>query len=179
MNLKWILFLWSAAFLASCSPKVEPPPRSVAPSPGPTFSLKDLQGQPVTSDSLKNKIVVLHFCASWSPSSAREVRQLALLQEKYRKKGVQVVGIALEEGDGADMRAFAARTPFNYPVALAPSDFHREFGGIEAIPTTFMISTGWVIMNKHTGLISPEFLAAELDLMIREAKESGNKPTLP
>jgi peroxiredoxin len=174
MNFRWSLLLLTAGWLVSCSPKVEAPPRSLAPTPAPAFSLKDLQGNTITSDSLKGKIVVLHFCASWSPSSAREVRQLAHLQEKYQKKGVQVIGIAMEEGDGSDMRTFATRTPFNYPVVLAPDHFHREFGGIEAIPTTFMISPNWVVMNKHTGMISVEFLEAELDFMIQEAETQGN-----
>lgn len=165
-----VLSLLALGILVSCGPKVEPPPRNLAPTPAPSFTLTDLQGNKVASDSLHGKIVVLHFCASWSPSSAREVRQLAALQEKYGPKGVQVIGIAVEEGDGSDMKVFASRTPFNYPVLLATSDFHRQFGGIEAIPTTFMISPDWMVMNKHTGMISVEFLEAELDLMIDEAK---------
>ena len=164
------LSLLALGTLVSCGSKVEAPPRNLAPTAAPSFTLPDLQGNKVSSDSLRGKIVVLHFCASWSPSSAREVHELAAIQEKYQAKGVQVVGIAVEEGDGSDMKAFATKTPFNYPVLLASSDFHREFGGIEAIPTTFMISPDWMLMNKHTGMISVEFIEAELELMLKEAK---------
>ena len=177
MNFARGMILLMAGLLASCGPKVEPPPRSMTPTPAPSFSLTDLQGNTLSSDSLHGKIIVLNFCASWSPSSAREVRQLAALQDKYRDKGVQVVGIAMEEGNGNDLKAFASRTPFNYPVALASSNFHQDFGGIEAIPTTFMINPDWVIINKHTGMVGPEFLEAELDLMLKEAKAKAKDHT--
>ncbi|MDX6765268.1 MAG: TlpA disulfide reductase family protein [Candidatus Methylacidiphilales bacterium] len=168
-----MMVLLASGLLAACTTKVEPPARNITPTAAPSFTLPDLAGNPVSSDSFKGKILVIHFCASWSPSSAREIRQLCAIQEAYREKNVQVIGLALEEAGGADMKAFASQTPFNYPVLVAPSNFHREFGGIEAIPSTFLINPSGMIMNKHTGMIAQEYLEAELDLMIREAKEAA------
>jgi peroxiredoxin len=175
MNLQWNLAAACVVMLAltGCAPKVEPPPRTVSPSPLGAFTLPDLQGTPVSSASFHGKITILHFCASWSPSSAREISQLVRIQSRYGKKGVQVIGIALEEDDGSDMRAFAKRTSLNYPMLIADDSFHRQLGGIDAIPSTFMIDPDGRIMNKHTGLISPEFMEAEIALMRQEAKEAA------
>jgi peroxiredoxin len=171
--LPWLPLLAAGLLLAACAPKVEPPPRTMAPTPLAEFTLPDLQGRSFTSSSLRGKITVLHFCASWSPGSAREIAQLAQVQDKLGAKGVQVVGIALEEDGGSDMRAFAARTLLNYPMLLADDSFHRTLGGIDAIPSTFLIDPDGRIMNRHTGMLAPEFLDAELALMLKEAKEAA------
>lgn len=168
-----VTLLAGLLMLAACGPKVEPPPRTVSPAPLAEFTLPDLSGTTFQSTSLRGKITVLHFCASWSPASAREIAQLARVQQEFGPKGVQVVGIALEEDGGSDMRAFVQRTALNYPMLLADDSFHRKLGGIDAIPSTFLVDGDGRIMNRHTGLLSPEFLEAELRLMIQEAKEAA------
>lgn len=159
--------------LAACSPKVEPPPRPTAPVPLPDFELPKLEGGTLSRADLRGKITVLHFCASWSPASAREISLMRELQEELGPKGVQVVGIALEEDDGRHMRAFAAQDPFPYPVLVADDTFHRQLGGIDAIPTTFLIDGNGMVMNRHTGLVSPDVLKADLLRMIQERDEAA------
>jgi len=159
--------------LAACGPKAEPPPRASAPVPLPDFELPLLEGGTLSSASLRGKITVLHFCASWSPASAREIPQMRGLQEELGPEGVQVIGIALEEDGGSDMRAFAAQASFPYPVLLADDTFHRQLGGIDAIPTTFLIDGNGMVMNRHTGLVGADVLRADLLRMIQERDEAA------
>lgn len=155
--------------MTGCGPKVEPPPRSMNPMPLPEFTLTALDGRVFTRADLQGKITVLHFCASWSPASAREIPQLEQLQEIFAEDRVQVIGIALEEKEG-DMRAFAERTPVGYPILLAKESFHREVGGIDAIPTTFLVDDRGMIMNRHTGLVGRSVLEADVRRMLEERK---------
>jgi peroxiredoxin len=171
----WILFTISALAMLStgCGPKIEPPPRASAPVPLPDFELPTLDGKVFSSSQLRGKITVLHFCASWSPASAREIPLMKQLQADLAKKGVQVVGIALEEDGGSDMRAFAQTSPFPYPLLLADTTFHRQLGGIDAIPTTFLIDGDGRIMNRHTGLVGRDLLLADIRRMIAERDEAA------
>lgn len=157
--------------LVACGPKVEPPPRSIPPTPLPDFSLTALDGRTCTPANLRGKITVLHFCASWSPASAREIPQLEALQRAFAKKNVQVIGIALEEKEG-DLRAFLERTPVSYLMLPASESFHRIFGGIDAIPTTFLVDHRGVIMNRYTGMIGLPTLEADIRRMIEEKRQA-------
>jgi peroxiredoxin len=156
-----------------CGPKTEPPPRSGAPTPLAAFSLPDLQGQTYSSASFGGKITILHFCASWSPSSAREIELLRRIQDTFAEEDVQVVGIALEEDGGSDMRAFAQKTSFNYPLLIADENFHRKLGGIDAIPSTLMVDPQGQIVNRYTGLVGEDTLIADLRRMIEERKQAA------
>lgn len=158
---------------AGCGPKIEPPPRASAPVPLPDFELPALDGTPFSSSRLRGKITVLHFCASWSPASAREIPLMKQFHADLGEEGVQVVGIALEEDGGSDMRAFAQTAPFTYPLLVADSTFHRQLGGIDAIPTTLLIDAEGRVMNRHTGLVGRDVLLADIRRMIAERDEAA------
>lgn len=124
------------------------PPRAAA-GMAPAFTLFDISGKPVSLADFRGKVVVLDFWATWCPPCRREIPDFIRLQNEYGSRGLQIVGLALDEPE--KVQAFAAQNGMNYPVLLGTDDVSMKYGGIESIPTTFIIDRQGRIVNKFVG----------------------------
>jgi peroxiredoxin len=118
----------------------------------PAWELKDLDGKTVHSSDFKGKVVILDFWATWCPPCRAELPSFVALQKKYQDKGLTVVGMSVDKGSVDDVKAFAKQQGLNYPVVLADAKIAGAFGGIEGIPTTFIIDRNGHIVKQHVGL---------------------------
>jgi thiol-disulfide isomerase/thioredoxin len=126
------------------------------------WQLQDVDGKTVHSSDFKGKVVVLDFWATWCPPCKAEIPGLIALQNEYGKNGLVVVGISVDEGGATVVKKFAQQLGMNYPVVLADEKTTRAFGGIEAIPTTFIIDREGRIVIKHLGFTEKEEFEKEL-----------------
>jgi len=141
-------------FLDASGPKAIGAPKPMLPSGGvasgaPGFALPDVNGKTVSLSDYKGKVVILDFWATWCPPCKREIPDFIELQKSYGSKGLQVVGIALDEP--GKVQAFAQQNGMNYPVLLGTDDIAIKYGGIQGIPTTFVIDKSGKIVNKFEG----------------------------
>jgi len=100
------------------------------------FTLTDLTGQSWTLKSLKGKVVLLNFWATWCPPCNRELPDMQALYDKYKDKGLVVLAVTDEES--AKVRPFIAKRKLSYPVLLDPGRKVNDEFGIEGIPKTFV-----------------------------------------
>ena len=118
----------------------------------PDFTLKNLKDENFSFRSLKGKVVLLDFWATWCYPCRVEIPHFVELYEKYHSKGFEVVGIALDK-DGADVvRPFAEKEGISYTVVIGDTDVAEDYGGIRAIPTTFVIDKNGTIYSKYVGV---------------------------
>jgi thiol-disulfide isomerase/thioredoxin len=82
-----------------------------------TTSLPDLQGQQQPIAQWKGQVLIVNFWATWCPPCLKEIPEFIRLQEQYRARGVQFVGIAID--DRGKVAEFADRLGMNYPVLVA------------------------------------------------------------
>ena len=118
----------------------------------PAWKLKDLQGREVTSADFKGKVVVVDFWATWCPPCRAEIPGYIALQKKYADKGLVIVGISVDENGAAAVAPFAKAKGINYQMLLFNDDVVAAFGGIEGIPTTFLIDREGNIRDKKVGM---------------------------
>jgi peroxiredoxin len=125
----------------------------VAPAPAPHWALKDPDGNPVSSDQFKGKVVVLDFWATWCPPCKAEIPGYIELQKKYAADGLAIVGVSVDQ-DGAEVvKRFMKAYGINYTVVLgADSDIQDAYGGISGIPTTFIIDREGQIRDRKVGM---------------------------
>lgn len=154
--------------------EAEAPPSAVQfyrePKPVEAFDLQTLDGTRVTDASLRGKVVVLNFWATWCPPCRAEIPDLVALQDKYRDHLV-VLGISLDEAPPADVRAFAEKYHVNYPVAMATDAIYARFPGLGTLPTSLIIDRQGRVMQKHVGLLSAARTEAETRVLAGLAPE--------
>ena len=123
------------------------------PKPVPAFTLKDLDGREISTVSLRGKVVVINFWATWCPPCRAEIPDLVALQEKY-KDTLQIIGISEDEGGIDGVKRFAAEHTINYPVAMTTPEIEKMFPGISALPTSFILDRESRVVQKHVGMLT-------------------------
>jgi peroxiredoxin len=137
----------------------------------PAWSLPGLDGKTVNLSDFKGKIVILDFWATWCPPCREEIPSFIQIQKEFSDKGVVVVGIALDEEGAKVVKPFAKKKEINYPLVIGKTSTTEDYGGIEGIPTTFIINADGKIVGKHVGLTTKaEFLKELAPLLKTPAK---------
>jgi thiol-disulfide isomerase/thioredoxin len=122
------------------------------PKPAPLFTVKDLDGREIAPASLRGKVVIVNFWATWCGPCRAEIPELVALQEKY-KDTLQVIGISEDEAGVEVVRRFAAEHKINYPVVMTTPEIEKMYPGISALPTSFILDRESRIVQKHVGML--------------------------
>ena len=135
------------------------------PDPAPDFNLTGLDGKPVTLAGYKEKVILLNFWATWCGPCRAEIPDLVELQNKYGDH-LQIIGLVVDDDDRDAIKKFVAEFAINYPVALATNDLRLQYGGIPALPTSFVLDAAGRIVQKHEGLRDPLLYETEIRALL-------------
>jgi cytochrome c biogenesis protein CcmG/thiol:disulfide interchange protein DsbE len=130
--------------------------------PAPPFKVVTTSGQQVTLANYQGKVLILDFFASWCQPCKRSIPHLMELNRKYGKRGLQILGLSLDE-EKDDLVDFITPLKLNYPAALADEDLQIEYG-LRSIPTLFIISKKGIIADKYMGLTDQAKINVEITI---------------
>ena len=131
------------------------------PDPAPEFKLAGLGGKPLSLADFHGKVVLLNFWATWCGPCRAEIPDLVALQNKYKDQ-LQIVGLVVDDDDQDAIKKFVAEFGINYPVAVATDEIRFQYGGIPALPTSFVLDTEGRVVQKHEGLRDPVLYEVEV-----------------
>lgn len=120
----------------------------------PDFNLKDANGQSVKLSDYKGKVVLLNFWATWCGPCKVEIPWFADFEQRYRDKGFAVVGIAMDDEGWEVVKPYADKTKINYRLVIGNDQLAELYGGVESLPTSFILDKEGRVAKAHVGLVS-------------------------
>jgi thiol-disulfide isomerase/thioredoxin len=145
----------SAALAATSGPAGSAQPAIIRfvkdPELAPSFEAQDLSGKKISPADYKGKVIVLNFWATWCPPCREEIPELISLQTQYKDR-LQIIGVSEDDDPPAKVAQFVQKVGMNYPVVMATSQITEAYGGVPALPTSFIIDQQGRVMQRHTGV---------------------------
>lgn len=136
--------------------------------PSPDFSLKDLDGRDVRLADFRGKVVMVNFWATWCPPCRAEIPDLIELQSQWGPKGLQIIGISLDDEGAAKVAPFASQNRINYTMLVNGNGAANAYGGIEGIPTTFLLDRQGRVVERRAGVAPREHWQQMIASLLKE-----------
>jgi len=127
----------------------------------PSVTLTGVDGQPIALSAAAGKVLLVNFWATWCGPCREEIPSLVALKKYYGDRLV-IVGLSVDERPAAEVRQFVEGMGVNYPVAVVEDHVQAAFGGVPAVPSTFVVNPAGKIVTRHMGLVSPAILEHEI-----------------
>ncbi|MBE3111616.1 MAG: TlpA family protein disulfide reductase [Acidobacteria bacterium] len=127
-------------------------------TPAPEFSLQDLQGDSLSLSSYKGKVLVLNFWATWCPPCRREIPDFIEAYKNLKDKGLEILGVSVDDLSAEALRDWTQKAGMNYPVALATAKIIADYQPGEFIPATIVIDRRGRIRYRQSNLMDKETL---------------------
>jgi peroxiredoxin len=120
----------------------------------PEFALKDADGRTVRLSDFRGKVVLLNFWATWCPPCKLEIPWFIEFERKHKDQGFAVIGVSLDEDGWNSVKPFTSDLGINYRILLGDDSIAQLYGGIDSLPTTFLIDREGRIAAVHVGLVN-------------------------
>lgn len=143
-------------------------PRLLQSGPAPDFSLQSLDGKTMRLSDFRGKAILLNFWATWCGPCKIEMPWFVDLQKEYGSQGLQIVGVAMDDASKEDIAKFAKDMGVNYPILIGKESVGDEYGGVPALPESFLIARDGKIVDRIIGLRGK----AEIEDAVKKALDS-------
>ena len=120
--------------------------------PAPPFTLKDANGQSVQLANYKGKVVLLDFWATWCAPCKVEIPWFMEFEQQFKDRGFAVVGVSMDEDGWNVVKPYITQLKINYRILLGNDGVGQLYGGVDSLPTTFLIDRQGKIASIHVGL---------------------------
>lgn len=155
-----------ATRLSTSSAAMKPSKKDAGGTAAPDVTLKDLDGKEVSLASMKGKVVLVNFWATWCEPCRSEIPELIEMQQKYGAKGFTVLGVAMDDEGRSVVAPFVQKERFeiaggskaqmNYPIVIGNDAAADKFGGLFGYPTSVLISKDGTQLKRITGVITED-----------------------
>ena len=168
-----------AAVLAGCSHERQTGVEAASLKPeskrnaAPAFTLKDSNGTTVSLADYKGKVVLLNFWATWCGPCKIEIPWFVEFEQQYKDRGFAVLGVAMDEEGWDIVRPYITEKRVNYRILMGNDQVAQLYGGVESLPTTFLLDREGRIASTHIGLISKGDYKNEITQLMDGSKRSS------
>lgn len=136
----------------------------------PEFALKDSEGRVVKLADYKGKVVLLNFWATYCGPCKIEIPWFVEFETQYKDQGFAVLGVALDEEGWDIVKPYIQQKKVNYRVVMGTDTVAQLYGGIENLPTTFILDRDGKIANIHIGLVSKSEYVDDVKKLLAQPK---------
>ena len=141
----------------------------------PEFTLKDADGKVVHVADYRGKVVLLDFFATWCGPCKIEIPWFTEMERKNKDRGFAVLGVSMDDEGWEVVKPFLVELGVNYRVVIGNDSTAQLYGGVDALPTTFLIDQAGKIAAVHVGLASKKEFEDGVQQLLQPAP-GGIKP---
>jgi peroxiredoxin len=176
-----LLALASIFWISACS-KTSPSKASASQTHSgsrklaPDFTLKDANGSAIKLSDYRGKVVLLNFWATWCGPCAVEIPWFIEFEQQYKSRGFAVVGVSMDEDGWSAVKPYIAEHKLNYRVLLGDDSVSQLYGGVESLPTTFIIDRdGRFAFSPHVGLAGKNEYLNEIQTLLDNKQTTASR----
>jgi len=140
------------------------------------FSFPDVNGRMLDINAWRGKVLVINFWATWCAPCLQEIPEFMKLQAEYQARGLQFIGISIDEKQ--PVQEYLQRIGINYPVMVAGDAgiaLSQQLGNIiNAVPFTLIVNQAGQIIHRQPGELSnDQILEYVMPLLTLNNKNGG------
>jgi peroxiredoxin len=133
--------------------------------PAPQVTFVSLQGEKITTASLRGKVVLVNFWATDCVTCIKEMPDITATYNKYRAQGFETIAVAMRHDPPNYVLNYVEKNKLPFKVALDPmGELAKAFGEVKLTPTTFVIDKQGKVVTRILG--EPDF--AKLHALLEE-----------
>ena len=151
----------------------------------PDFTLTALNDSVYNLRELEDKVVLINFWATWCGPCRMEIPEFNELHKSYHEKGLEILGISVSDNKNQlknFAKSFAVDYPLLYGDARNMNKIMKDYGGVYAVPSTFLVGNKGNIIWKYPGAIlkdyDPQTFATLVYEIEKELKEQSKEDAI-
>lgn len=148
----------------SNSTYVQPGDRKTAPD----FDLVDFSGRHIRLSAFRGEAVVVNFWATQCSPCGQQMPWFAEFQQANRQRGLEVLGISMDQGGWSAVKPYLDAKNIDYPVVLGDDLVAAKFGGLATLPLTLVIDRHGRVAAIHAGLCRKDEYESDLNAVLNE-----------
>lgn len=131
------------------------------------LSIEHLDGRKETTEAFfsgkQGKILLVNFWATWCPYCRKEISAFEEIDRKYRDQGVEVIGISLDAEGMRAAKPYVEKNDISYLIVSGGEDVPLAFGGVQGLPTTFLVNRKGELVRSFVGMAGAKKYAQEIE----------------
>lgn len=130
-----------------------------------SWNATDILGVPVSSETVRGKVGVFVYWATWCGGCKKEIPDLVALREEFSPDQVEIIGLSVDEGH-KDLIAYAEQRGINYRIVRVTDSVREAFGPVDSIPTLIILDREGRVQFRHTGIVEKDAIAERVKALL-------------
>ncbi len=130
------------------------------------FALEDANGQTLKLSDLRGKVVLLNFWATWCGPCKIEIPWFVEMEREFKDQGFAVLGVSMDEDGWKAVKPFMQDMKVNYRMVLGTEEMAQLYGGVQALPTSFILDRNGKVASVHMGIVSRKVFEEEIRALL-------------
>ncbi len=143
----------------------------------PEFSLKDATGATVKLADYRGKVVLLNFWATWCGPCKVEIPWFMDFEKTYKDRDFAVLGVSMDDDGWQSVKPYVRDRKINYRMVIGTDELAQLYGGVDSLPTTFIIDRDGRIAAHHIGLVGKSDYENEI-LSLLDASKTTTRASI-